>query len=183
AKPLPDALSLPVLLKVGDNITTDHIMPAGAKILPYRSNIPHLAQYCFEGVDPDFPARAVATAEGGFIVGGHNYGQGSSREHAALVPLYLGIRAVIVQSFARIHKANLVNAGILPLQFQNPADADKIDQCDEVTLSGILAGLDSGEVALTLPDGQCIPLVCELSPRQADVIRAGGLLNYTREHA
>ena len=118
AQPLTDTMELPCLLKVGDNITTDHIMPAGSKILPYRSNIPHLANYCFEVCDPEFPARAMA-AEGGFIVGGANYGQGSSREHAALVPLYLGIRAVVTVSFARIHKANLVNAGILPLEFEN----------------------------------------------------------------
>lgn len=181
AKPLPDALTLPVLLKVGDNITTDHIMPAGAKILPYRSNIPHLAQYCFEVVDPAFPERAKASQGGGFIVGGHNYGQGSSREHAALVPLYLGIRAVVTASFARIHKANLVNAGILPLEFENPADINKINEGDCLTLTGILAGLNTGRVALTNEtNGAAIPLLCDISARQADIIRAGGLLNYTR---
>ncbi|MDL2293963.1 aconitate hydratase [Ruminococcaceae bacterium OttesenSCG-928-D13] len=183
AQPLPDSLTLPVLLRVGDNITTDHIMPAGAKILPYRSNIPHLSQYCFEGVDPEFPARAKAAPEGCFIVGGINYGQGSSREHAALVPLYLGIRAVIVQSFARIHKANLVNAGLLPLEFENPADMDKLNQGDTITLEGILAGLDSGRVTLRTVGGEAVTLKCDLSSRQADIIRAGGLLNYTREKA
>lgn len=183
AKPLPDSLTLPVLLKVGDNITTDHIMPAGAKILPYRSNIPHLSQYCFEVVDTGFPARALAAPEGGFIVGGQNYGQGSSREHAALVPLYLGIRAVIVASFARIHKANLVNAGLLPLEFENPADINAISQGETVTLTGILQGLDTGRVALQTSSGKQVTLVCNISPRQAAVIRAGGLLNYTRENA
>jgi aconitate hydratase len=181
AHPLTDTMDLPCLLKVGDNITTDHIMPAGSKILPYRSNIPHLAQYCFEVCDAEFPARALA-ADGGFIVGGANYGQGSSREHAALVPLYLGIRAVIAKSFARIHKANLVNAGILPLEFANPADYDAIQQMDELELSGVLEGLSSGHIALTdKTSGAQVSLVCDISPRQAEVIRAGGLLNYTRE--
>ncbi len=181
ARPLPDELNLPVLLKVGDNITTDHIMPAGAKILPYRSNIPHLAQYCFEGVDPAFPQRAKASPGGGFIVGGANYGQGSSREHAALVPLYLGIRAVIAQSFARIHKANLVNAGILPLEFASAAGADEINEEHSLTLSGIFAGLDSGVVSLrNNTTGAELSLKCDISPRQAAVIRAGGLLNHTK---
>lgn len=184
AMPLPDVLTLPVLLKVGDNITTDHIMPAGAKILPYRSNIPHLSQYCFEGVDPSFPDRAKAAPEGGFIVGGQNYGQGSSREHAALVPLYLGIRAVLVKSFARIHKANLVNAGLLPLEFVNAEDADQITEGSTITLSGILEGLGKGTIALT--DEATVKqyqVKCDISPRQADIIKAGGLLNYTREKA
>lgn len=183
AQPLQEEMSLPCLLKVGDNITTDHIMPAGSKILPYRSNIPHLAQYCFEVCDPGFPARAME-AQGGFIVGGANYGQGSSREHAALVPLYLGIRAVIAKSFARIHKANLVNAGILPLEFENPNDYDKIEQGHELSLSGVLGGLSNGYVMLTdCTAGQVVPLLCSISPRQAEIIRAGGLLNYTRQHA
>ena len=168
-------------IKVGDNITTDHIMPAGSKILPYRSNIPHLANYCFEVCDPEFPARAMA-AEGGFIVGGANYGQGSSREHAALVPLYLGIRAVVTVSFARIHKANLVNAGILPLEFENAADYEKISLGDTLELSGVIAGIENGAVTLTNKTTGCvIPLRCDISARQAQIIRAGGLLNYTRE--
>ncbi len=182
----PNIKPLPVLLKVGDNITTDHIMPAGARVLPYRSNIPHMANFCFDGVDPAFPARALEAKEagGGFIVGGANYGQGSSREHAALAPLYLGIRAVIVKSFARIHKANLINAGLLPLEFKNAADADVINEGDVLTLSGILAGLDTGTVTLTnATNGSKIELVCDISKRQADIIRAGGMLNYTRQQA
>ncbi|MEG1275860.1 MAG: aconitate hydratase [Ruthenibacterium sp.] len=181
AIPLTDTIQLPCALKVGDNITTDHIMPAGSKILPYRSNIPHLSQYCFEACDPSFPARAQKT-NGGFIVGGTNYGQGSSREHAALVPLYLGIRAVITKSFARIHKANLVNAGILPLEFANADDYDKIELNDTLVLSGVLAGITSGTVLLRdTTNGASIALRCDISARQAAIIRAGGLLNFTRE--
>ena len=130
---MPEEITAEAVLKTGDNITTDHIMPAGAKILPYRSNIPHLSQFCFAGVDPSFCARAKEKGKG-FIIGGANYGQGSSREHAALVPLYLGIKAVIAKSFARIHMSNLVNAGILPLTFVNPDDYDKIAQGDRLQL-------------------------------------------------
>ncbi len=186
-KPLPQAsevtetLELPCLLKVGDNITTDHIMPAGSKILPFRSNIPHLANYCFEVCDTEFPARALA-ADGGFIVGGANYGQGSSREHAALVPLYLGIRAVITISFARIHKANLVNAGILPLEFENADDYNKISLSDTLCLTGVLDGIDNGTIKLeNKTTGESFNIKCDISTRQASVIKAGGLLNYTRE--
>ena len=181
ALPLTDAMALPCLLKVGDNITTDHIMPAGSKILPYRSNIPYLANFCFEVCDADFAKRAMK-AEGGFIVGGANYGQGSSREHAALVPLYLGIRAVIAKSFARIHKANLVNAGILPLEFKHAEDYDKIFLGQRLSLSGIFAGLAGGCVSLTTVEtGETSELVCDISERQAQIIRAGGLLNYTKQ--
>ena len=130
SRPLPQELRAPVILKVGDNITTDHIMPAGAKILPYRSNIPFLSKFCFEVCDPTFSERAKAAGES-IIVGGSNYGQGSSREHAALVPMYLGVRAVLTKSFARIHVANLINAGILPLTFCDPADYDAISQRSE----------------------------------------------------
>jgi len=166
---------------VGDNITTDHIMPAGSKILPYRSNIPYLANFCFEVCDADFAKRAMK-AEGGFIVGGANYGQGSSREHAALVPLYLGIRAVIAKSFARIHKANLVNAGILPLEFKNEQDYEKVFLGQRLSLSGIFAGLEGGTVSMTnVESGETFELVCDISARQAKIIRAGGLLNYTRQ--
>ena len=186
-KPLPQALALtddmalPCLLKVGDNITTDHIMPAGSKILPYRSNIPYLANFCFEVCDADFAKRAMK-AEGGFIVGGANYGQGSSREHAALVPLYLGIRAVIAKSFARIHKANLVNAGILPLEFKNEQDYEKVFLGQRLSLSGIFAGLEGGTVSMTnVESGETFELVCDISARQAKIIRAGGLLNYTKQ--
>ena len=125
SRPFADTLTAELVLKVGDNITTDHIMPAGSKILPYRSNIPKLAEFCFTVCDPTFPARARAAGDG-IIVGGSNYGQGSSREHAALVPMYLGIRCVVAKSFARIHAANLINAGILPLTFENPADYDAL---------------------------------------------------------
>ena len=183
ARPLADTMELPCLLKVGDNITTDHIMPAGSKILPYRSNIPHLANYCFEVCDPDFPQRALE-ADGGVIVGGANYGQGSSREHAALVPLYLGVRAVIAVSFARIHKANLVNAGILPLEFENAADAEKLALGDGLVLSGVMDALSGGAVTLTnKTTGAVLSLHCDISARQAKILRAGGLLQYTCQTA
>ncbi len=165
ARPLADTMELPCLLKVGDNITTDHIMPAGSKILPYRSNIPHLANYCFEVCDPDFPQRAL-DADGGLIVGGANYGQGSSREHAALVPLYLGIRAVIAVSFARIHKANLVNAGILPLEFERSEDIEKIALGDILSLTNVMDALNGGCAALTNREtGAAISLRCDISAR------------------
>ena len=144
AEPLPNQLEAPVLLKVGDNITTDHIMPAGAKILPYRSNIPRLAEFCFAQVDSGFSQRALEAGKG-FIIGGVNYGQGSSREHAALVPLYLNIKGVIAVSFARIHRANLINAGILPLTFSNPEDYHKIQLGDQLELKNLLQDLDKGK--------------------------------------
>ena len=180
-KPLTDEIRAELTLKVGDNITTDHIMPAGAKILPYRSNIPHLSQFCFGVCDKSFPERAKAAGES-ILVGGSNYGQGSSREHAALVPLYLGVRAVIAVSFARIHAANLINAGILPLTFADPAAYDRLNQGDRLALTGILEGLESGHV--TLADettGERFPLNCAFTPRQAGMLRAGGLLAYTKE--
>lgn len=178
SKPLEDSLSAPLVLKVGDNITTDHIMPAGAKILPYRSNIPHLSQYCFAVCDETFPERAKAAGES-IIVGGNNYGQGSSREHAALVPLYLGVRAVITKSFARIHAANLINAGIVPLTFENPEDYDKLTQGDALALSDIYAGLDSGKLILEdVTTGQEFSLVCSFTERQKAILKSGGLLKY-----
>lgn len=178
SKPLEDSLSAPLVLKVGDNITTDHIMPAGAKILPYRSNIPHLSQYCFAVCDETFPERAKAAGES-IIVGGNNYGQGSSREHAALVPLYLGVRAVITKSFARIHAANLINAGIVPLTFENPEDYDKLTQGDALALSDIYAGLDSGKLILKdITTGQEFSLICSFTQRQKAILKAGGLLKY-----
>ena len=156
-------------------------MPAGAKILPYRSNIPKLSEFCFAVCDKSFSQRAKEAGQS-IIVGGSNYGQGSSREHAALVPLYLGIRAVVTVSFARIHKANLVNAGILPLEFENAADYEKISLGDTLELSGVIAGIENGAVTLTNKTTGCvIPLRCDISARQAQIIRAGGLLNYTRE--
>ena len=178
SKPLEGCLEAPLVLKVGDNITTDHIMPAGAKILPYRSNIPHLSQYCFGVCDPAFPDRAKSAGQS-FIVGGTNYGQGSSREHAALVPLYLGVRAVVAKSFARIHAANLINAGILPLTFADPADYDKLNQDDVLAVSELHGGMDRGEVVLkNRTTGVEIPLVCSFTDRQKAILKAGGLLKY-----
>ena len=182
-EPLPAELEAKAVLKVGDNITTDHIMPAGAKILPYRSNIPHLSQYCFAVCDESFPERIKKEGKG-FIIGGANYGQGSSREHAALVPLYLGVKAVITKSFARIHVANLVNAGILPFTFKNEADYDKIAQGDELALPEIRERLKSNEsiVLKNITKGEEYELdSSHLSESQRDMLLCGGLLDYTRE--
>ena len=176
---LPDTFSLPVGLKVGDNITTDHIMPAGSKILPFRSNIPKMSDFCFSVCDPAFPERARELGKS-IIIGGVNYGQGSSREHAALVPLYLGVRAVIAKSFARIHRANLINAGILPLVFENASDYDLINEGDKPVITDIKNGLESGRIIMEL-NGKEITLLCELSERQRSILYAGGLLNLTRE--
>ncbi|MBQ3889479.1 MAG: aconitate hydratase, partial [Clostridia bacterium] len=180
--PLADSIAAPALLKVGDNITTDHIMPAGAKILPYRSNIPKLSEFCFRQCDENFAARCKE-AGSCMIIGGENYGQGSSREHAALVPLYLGVKAVIAKSFARIHKANLVNAGILPLTFVNPADYDAVSVGDELELPQITADLENGG-NVTLLDkttGATIALNCDISERQLAILKAGGLLDFTKK--
>ena len=174
--PLDDHMEAAVILKVGDNITTDHIMPAGSKVLPYRSNVPKISEFCFSVVDETFAARAREAGKG-FIVGGSNYGQGSSREHAALAPLYLGIKAVIAKSFARIHAANLVNAGILPLIFENPDDYDEIEQGDVLRLDGVRAALEDDRIILHAGDKN-IPLRMELAERQKEVLLAGGLLNY-----
>ncbi len=183
AKPQEDTLSAEVVLKVGDNITTDHIMPAGAKILPYRSNIPHLSQYCFAVCDETFPERAKAAGES-IIVGGSNYGQGSSREHAALVPLYLGVRAVITKSFARIHIANLINAGIMPLSFKNADDYDKITQGDKLSLNNIYEGMEKGEMNLVNETrNESYPLVCSFTERQIKILKAGSLLAFTKENS
>ncbi len=178
SKPQEDVLFAPLVLKVGDNITTDHIMPAGAKILPYRSNIPHLSQYCFGVCDSTFPQRAKEAGES-IVVGGNNYGQGSSREHAALVPLYLGVRAVIAKSFARIHAANLINAGIMPLTFADAADYDKLAQGDKLRIENVYAGMDSGSMTLIdETNGERIALSCRFTDRQKDILKAGGLLKY-----
>ena len=179
---LPESITAKAVLKVGDDITTDHIMPAGAKILPYRSNIPYLSQFCFAVCDKTFAERCKAEGKG-IIIGGANYGQGSSREHAALVPLYLGVKAVITKSFARIHCANLINAGILPLNFKNEADYDKITQGDELSLEGIKTAIinDQPAVLKNLTTGESYELKYDLTKRQKDIILAGGLLNYTRE--
>lgn len=182
AKPFPSKLEGEVLLQVGDNITTDHIMPAGAKILPYRSNIPYLSQFCFEVCDPDFPRRAQQSDGSGIIVGGSNYGQGSSREHAALVPMYLGVRCVIAKSFARIHAANLINAGILPLTFQNSEDYDAVAQGHRLTMEQVEQALRAGEGEVRdQTTGRSFPVRCDLTPRQQAIVLAGGLLNYTKE--
>ena len=178
--PQGDTLSAELILKVGDNITTDHIMPAGAKILPYRSNIPYLSKFCFAVCDETFAERAKAAGEG-IVVGGSNYGQGSSREHAALVPLYLGVRAVIAKSFARIHAANLINAGIMPLVFADPADYDRIAQGDQLSVIGVWAGMESGNMTLLdKTNGAEIALTCSFTERQKEILKAGGLLAYTK---
>ena len=181
--PLPEEICAKAILKVGDNITTDHIMPAGAKILPYRSNIPHLSQYCFAVCDETFPERIKAEGKG-IIIGGSNYGQGSSREHAALVPLYLGVKAVVAKSFARIHVANLVNAGILPFTFANEDDYDRIDQLDELKLPNIKDCVENGKdvVLVNVTKNEEYALdSSHLSDRQRAMLVCGGLLDYTRE--
>ena len=189
-KPIPkgvapdENLSCELILKVGDNITTDHIMPAGTKILPYRSNVPKLSEFCFTVCDKDFPERAKAKG-GGVILGGENYGQGSSREHAALVPLYLGIKAVIAKSFARIHVANLINFGIVPMTLENPDDYEKISEGDEIYIKGFSSGV-AAEDSLKLENkttGDVIPLKLSLTERQRKILASGGLLNYTKENS
>ena len=181
-QPLPDTIEAKSLIKLEDNITTDHIMPSNAKLLPYRSNIPHLSDYCLAPCDPEFPARAKAE-NGGFIVAGENYGQGSSREHAALVPLYLGIKGVIAKSFARIHMANLINSGILPFTFAHEEDYGKIEQGDVLRLSDIRETILHGRPVIieNLTKGCSIPLNIALTERQREIVAAGGLLNYTRK--
>ncbi|MBI5867122.1 MAG: aconitate hydratase [candidate division Zixibacteria bacterium] len=183
-KPLTPTISGEILLKVGDNITTDHIMPAGAKVLPLRSNIPAISEYVFERVDSTFPKRAKEKG-GGIIVGGDNYGQGSSREHAALAPMFLGVRAVITKSFARIHYANLINFGIPPLTFANPTDYDKIAQGDVLEIADVVETIKNGGnlKATNKTKGFSFELKCDLSPSSRAVLIEGGLLNYTKKHA
>jgi aconitate hydratase len=189
-KPLPIREELPsdvkgvVLLKTGDNITTDDIMPAGSKILPLRSNIPAISEHVFEGIDPTFATRANVSG-GGFIIGGENYGQGSSREHAALAPMYLGVKAVIAKSFARIHRANLVNFGILPLTFVNAADYDSIEQGDDLIMPDVRSGLTAGETLVLENKAKSKQYEVRhgLTPRQIEIILAGGMLNYTKKQA
>ena len=176
--PLENEINANLTLKVGDNITTDHIMPAGAKILPYRSNIPFLSKFCFAVCDETFASRALE-AKSSIIVGGSNYGQGSSREHAALVPLYLGVKAVVAKSFARIHAANLINAGILPLTFENPDDYELLNQDDKLTLENVFEGMENGKITLKA-NGKEIKLICSYTQRQIDILKAGGLLAYTK---
>ena len=188
-KPIPkgespaDDLEAKLILKVGDNITTDHIMPAGTKILPYRSNVPKLSEFCFTVCDADFPERARREG-GGVILGGTNYGQGSSREHAALVPLYLGIKAVIAKSFARIHAANLINFGIAPFTLENPDDYDRIAEGEDIFIDGFRTAIaNSDRILLRTGRGEEIILRLDLSKRQRDILDAGGLLNYTKNNA
>ncbi|MGI5891893.1 MAG: aconitate hydratase [Bacillota bacterium] len=185
-KPLADHISAKVLLKVGNNITTDDIMPSNAKLLPYRSNIPYLAEFCLTPCDPEFPQRAKKSG-GGFIVAGSNYGQGSSREHAALAPLQLGIKGIIAKSFARIHMANLINNGILPLTFVNPDDYENISADDELVLKNareqILASVTGQNILIhNQSTGNDIEVAINLSERQAQIILAGGLLNFTKNN-
>ena len=178
----PDVdLDCELILKVGDNITTDHIMPAGAKILPYRSNVPKLSEFCFTVCDKDFPERAKAKG-GGVILGGANYGQGSSREHAALVPLYLGVKAVIAKSFARIHVANLINFGIIPMTLECDADYDKIGEGDNIVIEGFADAVKCADsvTLLNKTTGERINLKLTLTERQRAILSAGGMLNYTK---
>jgi aconitate hydratase len=182
ARAVENTLRGQVLLKVGDNTTTDHIMPAGAQILPLRSNVPACAEYVFSRVDPTFPRRA-REAGGGFVVGGLNYGQGSAREHAALAPMYLGVRAVLAKSFARIHWANLVNFGIVPLVFESEADYQAIEQGDELAMEGVREAIAAGTGRLTVRNvtqGTAFPAAFTFTPRQASIVLAGGLLNAIR---
>ena len=179
---LPETLRAEVVIKLGDNITTDHIMPAGNKVLPLRSNIPAISEHVFEQVDAEFPARARGVANG-VVVGGENYGQGSSREHAALAPRYLGIRAKIVKSFARIHKANLVNFGILPLLFKNTGDYDLFSQGDTVSFPEVRRLIASGATEIpVLVNGQEVLTLLDISERQRNELLAGGTLNYVKKH-
>ena len=182
-EPPAETLAGSTLIKLGDNITTDHIMPSNAKLLPYRSNIPYLADFCLTPCDEGFPARAKA-AGGGFIVAGENYGQGSSREHAALAPLYLGVKAVLAKSFARIHRANLLNNGILPLVFTSAEDYEAAAEGEEIVIAGapgqIRAAAEGTPVTATL-GGREVKLLLDITPRQRDILLAGGLLNYIRD--
>jgi aconitate hydratase len=185
-RPLPlrqrmeNTLSGEVLIRVGDNVSTDAIMPAGAKILPLRSNIPAISEYVFYWLDPDFAKRAKEK-QGGFIVGGENYGQGSSREHAALAPMYLGVRAVMAKSFARIHRANLINFGILPLEFQNDSDFELLAQGRLLSIENIADSLKKGASAIeAIAGSDRIAFKVDLTPRQRQVMLSGGLLNYIR---
>ncbi len=184
AQAMSDEITAKCSLKVGDNITTDHIMPAGAKILPLRSNIPKISEHCFAVCDEKFPSRALELGKS-VIIGGSNYGQGSSREHAALAPLYLGVKAVIVKSFARIHMANLINAGIIPMTFADEADYDRIDQMDELKMSDLKAVI-GGKDSLTITNvtkGFDFKVKLDLSTRQREMLISGGLLNYTKENS
>lgn len=183
AEPMADNIEAKCSLKVGDNITTDHIMPAGAKILPLRSNIPEISKHCFAVCDEKFPSRALELGKS-IIVGGSNYGQGSSREHAALAPLYLGVKAVITKSFARIHMANLINAGIIPMTFENETDYDKIELLDELVIENAPEQIKNGDTVKVIDKTKGFEFNAKvnLSERQKEMLCAGGLLNYTKNH-
>lgn len=178
ARPLEDAFEKTILLKASDNVTTDDICPSTAKLLPYRSNIPELSKHAFSTLVDDFKARAEEHG-GGIVVGGENYGQGSSREHAALLPLYLGVKAIVAKSFARIHRSNLINMGILPLVFKNPADYDKLSEGESIAMKDLKASVESGEFILTA-GGQNMELVGDFSEREKAMLLEGGYLNYTK---
>jgi aconitate hydratase len=184
---LKDRVEAEVLLKLGDNVTTDDIMPAGSKVLPFRSNIPMISNFVFSHIDHTFSARALAAKEkgGGIIVGAENYGQGSSREHAAIAPMFLGIQAVIAKSFARIHRANLINFGILPLQFAQPADYDRLAQGDRLVIGNILGTISGDQVfsVENITQGYTFSVRSTLNEREREVVKTGGLLPYTRERA
>jgi aconitate hydratase len=184
-EPLPDEVELPILLKLGDGISTDEIMPAGARILPLRSNIPAISRFCFEIIDDAYPARAdkVHDTGGHAVVGGENYGQGSSREHAALAPRYLGLRIVLAKAFARIHRQNLINFGVLPLTFENPSDYDRIDRGDRLRVKGLREQVRGGERVRVecLPKQIAFDVMHRFSPRQIEVLLAGGLINWVRQ--
>jgi aconitate hydratase len=180
---MAEKLSVKALIKLSDNITTDHIMPSGSSLLPYRSNIPYLSNFCLTPCDEDFPKRAKEY-NGGFIIAGSNYGQGSSREHAALVPLYLGIKGVIAKSFARIHMANLINSGIVPMIFKNPDDYEKISYMDDLDILSTCESIKKREFDLiNKTSGERIRLLLDITDRQADILIEGGLLNYTAKHS
>ena len=183
SEPMPQEITARVSLKVGDNITTDHIMPAGAKILPLRSNIPEISKYCFAVCDESFHDRALEMGKS-IVIGGSNYGQGSSREHAALAPLYLGVKAVITKSFARIHMANLINAGIIPMTFANEADYDRIDANDELTIPNVAEQIKNSDVIKVTNVTKGFDFECSVSfsDRQKEMLYAGGLLNYTKNN-
>ena len=183
SEPMPETINAKVSLKVGDNITTDHIMPAGAKILPLRSNIPEISKYCFAVCDESFHDRALEMGKS-IVIGGSNYGQGSSREHAALAPLYLGVKAVITKSFARIHMANLINAGIIPMTFANEADYDRISADDELEIANVAEQIANGEIikVTNVTKGFDFDCVVNFSDRQKEMLYAGGLLNYTKNN-
>ena len=179
-KELGEKIEGKILIKVEDNITTDHIMPSNSKLLPFRSNIPYLSQFCFNTIDTEFPNRAKNLG-GGFIIAGENYGQGSSREHAALAPLYLGVRGVIAKSFARIHKANLINNGIVPLEFKNEADYNEVDPLDELVIDNIKEALTKGSVKVkNISKNNEFEVLIDLTEKEIQVIKAGGRLNYVK---